>query len=933
MSIFFKRLFLFQIFVFISSFIYAGKVLIGEKIIPLAKYWKFEIDPYNLGGQEKWFNRHFNDNGWKTIAVPYNWDLLNEYANYKGIAWYRTTFKISNVSKRNVILSFGEVGMSYKVFVNGRNIASIQCGNYEEQFDISSIVDVGKENSIAIEVDNTLTWGAYWAWGGIRRPIKVLLREPVSVIRQDIKATPNLVDGTATLETIIHLQNTSKSDQFILVDQGIYYHDSLIKRLTNTYLKLQAGESKLVKHQTILPKKDVKLWHFDHPNLYTSKISITQNSKIAYQISDRFGFRKIEIDGLQFKLNGESVRLAGYNWIADDRTTGNTLPAFRYMQDIDLMKSAGANMARISHRPLPSDVMDYLDEKGILVVAEFNNWPPYMNDYNDESKLFASKLIQQNYNHPCIFGWSVGNENGNLKEFPEVNRYVSNIIKYIKNDLDSTRLLTYVSNTADFQDDDAAKYCDIILINKYGNYEKGVDELKKRYLDKAVFMSEYGGHAENLIYDTPNNSFFKSLMTDSIRNKQNLFGYSIWSFNDYRSNYQSPNPATTTPLHQNRQWGIIDVYRNKKRSFKQLQLFYAPVKKMVVELDKKNNHLNVVINPREKLDIPSFSLSGYIIVCESRNEYDKNINFDFAKLNDIKPESPSFRVFFDIDNKGISYYKISLLSPIGYVVLDTIINIMRPPSPSLNSLIKSANAARIIFEKNSFTKEYRVNYEIDGKIKSLPLTIDHYGDITNLPLNKKCNIWVTGVNDFGESLPSENKEFVTSAGYPVLPPVIWQSEPIDHGFSTGYSFHYTDGSYKFRVGDNIADTSNWKITTTGTFGMASVIGLKNGKKYYYQLSRQSGFNASGNCWSEVKEVVPNENHQYDSVILHGFVQKNNQLVVSITPSKNAIGYVVNCKTNHGTSSYFVHSSDISLFRIELSPDTVVHNLSITPKND
>ena len=96
-----------------------------------------------------------------------------------------------------------------------------------------------------------------------------------------------------------------------------------------------------------LSKSQVKLWHFDHPTLYKSTVTLQDQNGIVFQQTSRFGIRKIEIDGLRFLLNGESVRLAGYNWVADDRTTGNTLPEFRFKEDIDLMKTAGANMARI----------------------------------------------------------------------------------------------------------------------------------------------------------------------------------------------------------------------------------------------------------------------------------------------------------------------------------------------------------------------------------------------------------------------------------------------------------------------------------------------------------------------------------------------------------------------------------------------------------
>ena len=298
--------------------------------------------------------------------------------------------------------------------------------------------------------------------------VNLLIQEPISIDRQAIVSTPDLRNGTATISTTVYLTNKTSQSKAVQVQQTVDLSAVLRKTSNPQTVIIPANGSISCVINMLLSPKEVKLWHFDHPYLYNSTVQLTTGKTQQYAIANRFGIRKIELDQYRFLLNGESVRLAGYNWVADDRTTGSMLPEWRYKEDIDLMKIAGANMARLSHRPLPENVMDYLDEKGILVLSEFNNWPQFMNANSNEPKQFAAKLIQQSFNHPCVFGWSVGNENGNLKENPEVNDYVASIIQYIKKHLDSTRLVTYVSNTADFQDNDAAQFCDVIMINKYG---------------------------------------------------------------------------------------------------------------------------------------------------------------------------------------------------------------------------------------------------------------------------------------------------------------------------------------------------------------------------------------------------------------------------------------------------------------------------------
>ena len=930
-SMFLKfSLFIFNI-IFCTNLL-AVEVNKGQQIIAFDPYWKFNIDPNSEGLEKKWHTSSFNDAAWTMMSVPGNWDLYNEYANYKGTAWYRTSFKTPLVKNKQIILSLGEVGMSYKIFLNGKQLADILCGNYMEQFDVTKLLKAGINNVLSVQIDNSLNYGAYWSWGGFRRPVSLLVREPVFIEQQQITSDPDLFNGTANVSTKVFLKNETNVDKVISLKQQISLNGVALTYSSPESIKLAAHTEKVYVFNRPLSKSQVKLWHFDHPTLYKSTVTLQDQNGIVFQQTSRFGIRKIEIDGLRFFLNGESVRLAGYNWVADDRTTGNTLPEFRFKEDIDLMKTAGANMARISHRPLPDDVMDYLDEKGILVLAEFNNWPPYMNAESEEPKIFAKKLVEQNFNHPSIFGWSIGNENGSLKDFPKVNEYFSSIIDYIKK-IDRNRFVTYVSHTADFQDNDAVKFCDLIMMNKYGNFEKAVDNLKIRYPNKIVFLSEYGAHADNLIYDTPNNSTFKSLMVDNLRSKENLIGYSIWTFNDYRSSYQTPVPSVSTPLHQHRQWGVVDVYRNKKRAYRQMQNFYAPISDLQLSINTltgQKMQSDIVLVPRKKMDIPAYELKGYQLVWELRNSKNENSSMGTIPLDHILPgtESKFYQVKFKRSDSDM-FFKLSLLSPTGYVVKDTTHFFAPPPAPSKIQLLTGTKEARLIFEKSPMATEYQVKYRVVDSVETeMKPTIDHYTDITNLVMGKTYEFWVVAKNGFGESARSEIKTYTPKPGYMLLPPIIWLSEPGDHSFFVGYSFYWSDASYEVRYGTDLTKKENWKTNRTTNFSMIQVPKLENGKTYYYQLRKLSLYYGSVNEWSEIKQVIPNAGHQFGTISIQGFKQTANELVVSFSGAKNAKGYNIICNVKNKKKAYYVNQSISGLTKLILEDDSVVESLEI-----
>ena len=490
-----------------------------------------------------------------------------------------------------------------------------------------------------------------------------------------------------------------------------------------------------------------------------------------------------------------------------------------------------------------------------------------------------------------------------------------------------------MSHTADFQDNDAVKFCDLIMMNKYGNFEKAVDNLKIRYPNKIVFLSEYGAHADNLIYDTPNNSTFKSLMVDNLRSKENLIGYSIWTFNDYRSSYQTPVPSVSTPLHQHRQWGVVDVYRNKKRAYRQMQNFYAPISDLQLSINTltgQKMQSDIVLVPRKKMDIPAYELKGYQLVWELRNSKNENSSMGTIPLDHILPgtESKFYQVKFSKSDSDM-FFKLSLLSPTGYVVKDTTHFFAPTPAPSKIQLLTGTKEARLIFEKSPMATEYQVKYRVVDSVETeMKPTIDHYTDITNLVMGKTYEFWVVAKNGFGESARSEIKTYTPKPGYMLLPPIIWLSEPGDHSFFVGYSFYWSDASYEVRYGTDLTKKENWKTNRTTNFSMIQVPKLENGKTYYYQLRKLSLYYGSVNEWSEIKQVIPNAGHQFGTISIQGFKQTANELVVSFSGAKNAKGYNIICNVKNKKKAYYVNQSISGLTKLILEDDSVVESLEI-----
>ena len=134
--------------------------------------WDFKIDPYSQGEKEGWQSENLNTASWDKMNVPGNWDLVNEYSEYAGDAWYSRTFPIDKSAENQQIrLVFQSVYNDAKVWINGNFVGENHFGYLPFHFDISKYLKIGQENRITVLANNVFKKGAFWNWGGIRRPV------------------------------------------------------------------------------------------------------------------------------------------------------------------------------------------------------------------------------------------------------------------------------------------------------------------------------------------------------------------------------------------------------------------------------------------------------------------------------------------------------------------------------------------------------------------------------------------------------------------------------------------------------------------------------------------------------------------------------------------------------------------------------------------
>ena len=586
---------------------------------------------------------------WDSLTVPGNWDVQPAYSTYSGKGWYRRTFTVPEAWKgQRIRLCFGAVNQEAQVSLNGKDLGTHVGGYTPFEFDITDAVVFGSENTIVVCADNTYHRGAWWPWGGISRSVYVAANHDVRLVWQHITATPDLQAGTASIQVSYKIANASDKEQAIDLASSLDKIDNF--KITQT-LTLKPHSEDVFTFTAPLGKSDVRLWDFDHPNLYSLSTRLTANGALLHEHADRFGIRKVEIkpDGLY--LNGERVRLVGFNRVSDSNQYGNTEPDVLVHQDVDLMKSSGANFARLMHTPQAPNLLDYLDEKGMMIIAEIPVWgggDRQVKKDNPLTEQWLNEMINRDYNHPCIIGWSPGNEiNGHYT-------YVQSMLDYIRKNLDSSRLLTYTSNTAEWGKPDPIDFCDFAEVNKYGGFGKLVDTVHKRWPEKPIFFSEWGFRQIGAGPQAKLPGFEKGLQ-DTIANHPYVIGLSIWTFNDYRSNMKG------TPASGNREWGVVDVNRHPKAAYYQVRKAFSPVHSLTVTDGK------IRIEPRTPDEVPSYALRGYQVKWESRDASGTIQKQGTIDVPDLKPGDAPWETTVD----STAPVTASLITPTGYTVDET----------------------------------------------------------------------------------------------------------------------------------------------------------------------------------------------------------------------------------------------------------------------
>lgn len=423
--------------------------------------WRFHWSPDPEARPEDFFAPEFDATSWKTIPVPSCWELqghgvpiyLNSrypfhvnppfvmdeppkdytsYAQRNPVGSYLREFEVPpDWNGKRVLLHFAGVSSAMYVWVNGTRIGYSEDSRSPAEFDITDHVRPGS-NTLAVEVyrfsdASYLEDQDMWRLSGIFRDVFLYTTPDVTVWDSFVHAALDEDLESAGVSLHYTMRNTSVAQT-----------ENLRIRLS-----LRAPDGSLVVGRPLVDEpvgepgagfsparitaaavvERPMLWTSETPNVYDALVELVRDGQVIEARRYDVGFRKVEIRGPEFLVNGRPVKIKGVNRHEFDPDTGYTITRERMEQDVRLIKQANLNFVRSAHYPNDPRWYELCNRHGLFVLDEANVeshglsyhknvLPGDRDEWRAACVDRMERMVVRNRSAPCVVIWSLGNEAG-----------------------------------------------------------------------------------------------------------------------------------------------------------------------------------------------------------------------------------------------------------------------------------------------------------------------------------------------------------------------------------------------------------------------------------------------------------------------------------------------------------------------------------------
>jgi beta-galactosidase len=402
-------------------------------------------------------SKDFDDRAWRGVDLPHDWAVelpFSEKGGYShgykaigrdfpetSVGWYRKTFVVSGSDLgRRISLEFDGVHRDSRVWVNGFYVGEEQSGYAGFRYDVTDYLNYGGTNVVAVRVDATMEEGWFYEGAGIYRHVWLVKTAPLHVAQYGTFVSSEVSDRSAEITVRTTVANEGTAETAFDIDQTVWDADG--KRIgAGTLNRLALKPGNTGDYSIVIRLENPRLWSIEKPEMHRLVTAIRSGGSVTDRVETPFGVRAIRFDPKEgFFLNGKHVPLKGTNNHQDHAGVGTAIPDALQEFRIARLKEMGSNAVRCSHNPPAPELLDACDRLGMLVI--------------DENRLMGSsavhldllgRMILRDRNHPCVFAWSIGNEEWAIEGNAAGARIASSMQAFVRR-LDPTRAVTYANS-------------------------------------------------------------------------------------------------------------------------------------------------------------------------------------------------------------------------------------------------------------------------------------------------------------------------------------------------------------------------------------------------------------------------------------------------------------------------------------------------------
>lgn len=473
-------------------------------------------------------SENFDVSKWDSINLPHTWNNLDGQDGggdfRRGDSWYRNHFTVDQAYRsKKVYIQFDGVCLVSDIYINGIHIGQHRGAFATFRFDITGYIDFGKDNLIAVKVnnernnevapyqtDNMDMWVDFTLFGGIYRDVSLLVTDKLQINPIFYGSSGVFVNQrhvsplTANIEITTKVFNNYDVTKDAVLVTGIFDEaGNEVKSVTRS-ITLAANTGYDFVQSVDIPNPH--LWNaLKDPYLYRLSVELNDGYSVTDVVTQPLGLRYFHMDANDgFILNGAYYDLHGVARHQDRADKGWAISKEDHIEDFNIIKEMGSTIIRMAHYQHEQSFLDLCDRFGMVVWAEVCLVGHYVNSeaFDNNIREQMKELMYQNINRPSVVCWGLLNEIGE-NETGSITESLYSLCHRI----DPARPTTLAMHGGEPKD--WGELSDLEAHNKYfgwytfytwtenttGEFAEWADNRHKSFPGKKFGISEYGAGA------------------------------------------------------------------------------------------------------------------------------------------------------------------------------------------------------------------------------------------------------------------------------------------------------------------------------------------------------------------------------------------------------------------------------------------------------